>query len=68
MTISERSARFDGVEDARAAILDIYLSDGYFADETGVELYDKIMTRLEEIRHTILAETDKELDELSKQA
>lgn len=68
MTISERSARFDGVEEARAAILDIYLSDGYFADEKCVELYEKITVRLEEIRHTILAETDKELDELSKQA
>lgn len=68
MTISERSARFDGVEDARAAILDIYLSDGYFADEKCVELYEKINTRLEEIRHTILAETDRELDEMSKQA
>lgn len=68
MTILERYARFDGVEEARAAILDIYLSDGYFADEKCVELYDKIMTRLEEIRHTILAETDKELDEMSKQA
>lgn len=68
MTILECSARFDGVEDARDAILDIYLSDGYFADEKCVELYDKIMTRLEEIRHTILAETNKELEELSKQA
>lgn len=68
MTISERSARFDGVEEARAAILDIYMSDGYFADEKCIELYDKIITRLEEIRHKILVETDKELDELSKQA
>lgn len=68
MTILERSARFDGVEEARAAILDIYLSDGYFADEKCVELYEKINSRLEEIRHTILAETDKELDKLSKQA
>ena len=68
MTISERFARFDGVEEARAAILDIYMSDGYFADEKCVELYEKINTRLEEIRHTILAETDKELDEMSKQA
>lgn len=68
MTILERFARFDGVEEARAAILDIYMSDGYFADENCIELYDKIITRLEEIRHTILVETDKELDELSKQA
>lgn len=68
MTILERSARFDGVEEARVAILDIYLSDGYFADEKCFELYEKINTRLEEIRHTILAETDKELDKLSKQA
>lgn len=68
MTILERFARFEGIEEARAAILDIYISDGYFADEKCIELYDKITTRLEEIRHTILAETDKELDELSKQA
>lgn len=68
MTILERFARFDGVEEARAAILDIYMSDGYFADEKCTELYDKIITRLEEIRHTILVETDKELDEMSKQA
>ena len=68
MTISERFARFDGVEDARAAILDIYMSDGYFADEKCTELYYKIITRLGEIRHTILVETDKELDEMSKQA
>lgn len=68
MTILERYARFDGVVQARAAILDIYLSGGYFADEKCVELYEKITAQLEEIRHTILAETDKELEELSKQA
>lgn len=68
MAILERSARFDGVEEARAAILDIYMSDGYFADEKCVELYEKITAQLEEIRHKILVEMDKELDKLLKQA
>lgn len=68
MAISDLVARYDSVEKVNLAILNIYLADGYFAEEKCMELYKKITAQLKEIMHTIFVEMDKELNEMSKQA
>ena len=55
MTSLERYARFDGIEDARQILFDVFFNSSRFiTNDDCAEMYNMLSTRLEEKRNEIL--------------